>query len=552
MNNQMKRMIMNFKMTYFHLLIVLILLVNVTSSIAQTKSYGNTIVENNGDMKIYDALSFRINFKNKSEGIIGTERGLNKSYISFMPGASWSGANNSAFIDGYARTLQSNPFIFPIGDNLNYRPAKVTVSSKSNPTDAAYFGVNPSIAITSPFFGNTNTILPLGGPFNSNQKDPKISAISTKEYWDINGTTPAKISLSWDANSGLASLLKGSLTNLIIVGWDGSKWVKINSEVDITSIYGFNSTITIGSATTLAPIVPNAYAVYTLACMIPDKVSVFSSNLVSKLILQNQSFVTTLPINSNISDTNLIVTITHSSSNYGLVSNANSSSYKYTADNNFIGIDTVISSAKIYNKPSATFVYDTFINEILVRYSKADTAVDMGTSNSITIGKLFNRPQNIGYSYGFKSKYGTMSSYSNGKFKYQTNFVNKTDTLFYYFNVDYLGIMMAKDTTRYIIKLANGINSISSLLNDEYKIQNYLTPNGDGSNDNWILPKELTDKYPKINVSISNMDGKVIYQNEQYQNDWPPREGLPTGTYLYQIYLDTDTEIKGILRVNNQ
>ena len=92
------------------------LLICTLTSQAQIKSYGRTIIENTGDMRVYKDYSFRSLAMNTHKGILGTERRLNKSYISFMPGSSWSGVSDQAFVDGYVRSFQSQKFIFPIGD----------------------------------------------------------------------------------------------------------------------------------------------------------------------------------------------------------------------------------------------------------------------------------------------------------------------------------------------------------------------------------------------------------------------------------------------------
>lgn len=524
----------------------------MSSSIAQTKSYGKLIIENKGEIRLYDAIDFRVNIANNTKGIIGTERNFNRGFISFMPGSTWTNATNDAYVDGYVKSYQSGSFIFPIGDNNVYRPIKISASSKLNPTDAAYFGVNPSVAITSAFFGTTTPILPTGGPFSANQKALNISAVSTKEYWDINGTTPTKISLTWNTNSAISSLTTNILNNLVIVGWDGSKWIEIPSKVDVNSFLGPISTYNSGSITTNSDLIPSTYSVYTLASYFPNKTNVFSVNVNSKLISQNQSFATNFVFNSNINDTSLIVTFTHSTPKFGVLSNITQNGYTYTASNNYIGLDSIISKAKILNKPSGMITYDSFVNEIFVQYQKNDTNIDMSTSTSVTLGKSFLKTQNLGLKYYYKSKYGTMDLFNSGVYRYQSSKYNFIDTTYVYFEVNYLGLKTTTDTTRYIIKLANGVNSISLNSNEKYFIPNLISPNGDGTNDYWILPKELTNKSRKLNVTIYNLDGKMIYENQNYQNDWPSQNQLIEGVYLYQIYPENEEPIKGLLRINNQ
>lgn len=74
------------------------------------------------------------------------------------------------------------------------------------------------------------------------------STPSTTEYWDINGTTAANITLNW----------RGSYPgSIIMVGWSGTQWVKIPA-----TILGTTSA---GSVTSIAAISSNTYTVYTLA-----------------------------------------------------------------------------------------------------------------------------------------------------------------------------------------------------------------------------------------------------------------------------------------------
>lgn len=540
------------KFTFNNLLIVFLLLGSISSIMAQSYSYGKLIVENNGEMKLYGVTNYRINSANNTKGIIGTERSGNKGYISFMQDATWVAAANDAFVDGYVKSYQPNPFIFPIGDNNAFRPAKISMSSKSNPTEAAYYGINPSIAITSPFFGSTSIALPVGATFNTSLMENTIAKVSTKEYWDINGNTPAKISLSWDANSDISTMTKGVLNNLVMVGWDGTKWNEIPSNIDAISIFGFASSITMGSITTSTAIVPSTYSVYTLASLFPDKKSIFSVKARNNVVAQNQSLSSIFTYSPNINDTNLVVTITQSTPKFGTITNATMNGYTYTANNTHIGIDSILSIARIHNKPSGIIAYDTFVNEIIVLYQKVDTFIDMGSKTMITLGKPFIKTQNLSYRYSFKTQYGLLDQFNAGTFRYQSGKYNFIDTVYIYFEVNYMGLLIYTDTTQYIIKLANGINGVNSTIVLDFQIPNYLSPNGDGSNDYWVMPQEMTSKYSKIGVNIYNLDGKMIYNTTNYQNDWPTQNKYPEGIYLYQIELENELPIKGLMRISNQ
>ena len=55
---------------------------------------------------------------------------------------------------------------------------------------------------------------------------------------------------------------------------------------------------------------------------------------------------------------------------------------------------------------------------------------------------------------------------------------------------------------------------------DNFKIPNVITVNGDGINDQWIIPNSYSNK-PEVNVVIFNSAGKEVLNEFNYQNNWP-------------------------------
>jgi hypothetical protein len=163
-------------------------------------------------------------------------------------------------VDGYVKVKGSNRFVFPVSDNSVYRPFAATADG----TTGAYFSANPAIGVTTSHKGGNYPPLPAGAPFSTTIKDANIGKVSNREYWDINGATATRITLSWHLESGMSSFVPGSnLTKLYIVGWNGSKWVKIASALDATSIWGGACNLNTGSITTTSAIIPNTYLAYT-------------------------------------------------------------------------------------------------------------------------------------------------------------------------------------------------------------------------------------------------------------------------------------------------
>ncbi|MBO9611502.1 MAG: T9SS type A sorting domain-containing protein [Dyadobacter sp.] len=195
---------------------------------------------------------------------IFTKRDSPIGIVSFGAAVTSGVLGDGKFIDGYIKKSGSEPFIFPVGDNGALRPFSVG----SDQAVGAYYGVNPAVAITSNPAGGDYGVLPEGGPFNTSTMGDGLAAISTSEYWDINGTSPTRITLSWNSNSAVNALVTNrGLSKLTIAGWDGTKWVNLTSTVDATSLFGQPSTESSGSLTTMVDIVPNTYNVYTLAAL---------------------------------------------------------------------------------------------------------------------------------------------------------------------------------------------------------------------------------------------------------------------------------------------
>lgn len=236
-------------------------------SFAQGPNFGNIFIGPGGEMAIHNVTH---NFQAGTGGelgIVGSERNGSQGFLSFVGAANHVGTIDNAHVDGYVKTYSTTPFIFPIGNNNKYRPAAISTATMSKPASAAYFFENPNSATPEDLNGNELGILPTGGPFSTMSLGTGIMAVDTLEYWDISGTTTAKISLSWNSESDVKTLTMNNLMQLSILGWDGTKWVKIPSTIDVTSILGDASNLSSGSITTDLNVVPDIFTIYTLGSL---------------------------------------------------------------------------------------------------------------------------------------------------------------------------------------------------------------------------------------------------------------------------------------------
>ncbi|CAG5071995.1 hypothetical protein DYBT9623_03935 [Dyadobacter sp. CECT 9623] len=187
-------------------------------------------------------------------GIVVTERSSPPGVVSFSASSTLTGVSNTKHVDGYVKKYGATHFTFPVGDNGIYRP----FAAEADGTVGAYFKIDPGAAT-----------LPSGAPFSTASKETGIKNVSNKEYWDVDGTNPSKLSFTWDASSDIATLTEQSLENLALVGWSTStsKWEIITSTVDEVALLSGPSSLSKGSISTVGKIVPNQYRAYTFAAL---------------------------------------------------------------------------------------------------------------------------------------------------------------------------------------------------------------------------------------------------------------------------------------------
>ncbi|QRR00922.1 T9SS type A sorting domain-containing protein [Dyadobacter sandarakinus] len=210
------------------------------------------------------ALIISFTGKTHAQGTISTDRNAPAGMVTFGSSITSGVLGTGKFIDGYVKKQGDNAFIFPVGDNGNFRPFSAAASDISG----AYYGVDAGVAVTSNPEGGNYAVLPAGGPFKTSSLGSGLSGVSKKEYWDINGSGTTRITLTWNAASDVQNLTAGrGIAKLTIAGWNGSQWIIIPSTYDVTSVLGGNTTASAGSITTNASLTPDSYNVYTLAAV---------------------------------------------------------------------------------------------------------------------------------------------------------------------------------------------------------------------------------------------------------------------------------------------
>ncbi|WP_159478266.1 hypothetical protein [Dyadobacter sp. 3J3] len=296
------------------LAILLILMALSFEAHAQEGSQGNTTIFGGAQMTFFGNHDFLTPAGGTQPGVILTERAsASISYLNFFgDNLTSTGATDASYVDGYVRKYGAGQFIFPVGDNSNVGQ----FAASADGTSGAYFHSDATTAITSNLFTGTNyPALPSGGlpGFPRANKAATIGSIDAVEYWDINGAASTKITLTWDAGSNVNTLTSSTLSRLTIVGWDAtaSRWVKIPSTIDATSVLGGTSAAAAGSISTNASIIPDSYSIYTLAAVLPDLTPTLGISP-SQVIGNNKTLnfrVLVAEINGATTNGNIFVTI---------------------------------------------------------------------------------------------------------------------------------------------------------------------------------------------------------------------------------------------------
>jgi len=77
------------------------------------------------------------------------------------------------------------------------------------------------------------------------------------------------------------------------------------------------------------------------------------------------------------------------------------------------------------------------------------------------------------------------------------------------------------------------------------EIPNVITPNGDGYND--LFKIRNLDKYYSNTLTIANRSGQVVFEINNYQNNWDA-QNLDAGTYYYILSYKDNNQNKGIIK----
>jgi hypothetical protein len=206
-------------------------------------------LQNNGVLYVSDNNYLFVNsagFSFGSAATTSTNKSLpysasNGKYVLGQSASFSTDGTSSKFINGYAETRNTAETLLAIGSGSTYAPIKVTPSFSTG-VHATYVNAAPLTTFN-------------GGLLSG------VNAVANSEYWMIKGVNSI-ISLSWRASSGISSF---GFADVIIVGYKNNKWEAIPSEIDVTSKFGGQSSLSgAGSVTSTISVNLSDYSAFAI------------------------------------------------------------------------------------------------------------------------------------------------------------------------------------------------------------------------------------------------------------------------------------------------
>lgn len=178
-------------------------------------------------------------------GDISTPRNQEDINFNFLQNGFYNGEGNLTKVNGYAAITNKQNFTFPVGDTEFLRPLVLSSETENPFSKCAYFLESPS------------TPSSINGSFNTTELALDLAFVSGLEFWQLEGSIPSTVSLSWNARSNIG-VLTDEATKVVVAGWSkaGNRWENLGANPVIGTLEeGF---------VTSDSFVPNDYEIITL------------------------------------------------------------------------------------------------------------------------------------------------------------------------------------------------------------------------------------------------------------------------------------------------
>ena len=283
---------------------------NLTNRIESTQGirFYNLVVNSTSIFRLKQKDLFIENNLQIVNGELNTE---NDGRFVILDNATITGYDASRFINGPIQKIGDEPFLFPLGDNGNYRPLQITAPANVADAFTAYY---------------RNEAIPAS--YDINQKDYALDNIINCSYYiftrDV-GASSVQVTYPWQNECPVPNF-----KHLTIAGWNGSHWVDEGQEA--TS--GTTTSGTITNEGTLANYQVLALALRTLQpSLVNDSYNLNEDGTLSDNVMVNDGD----PMSFNLS---VSTTLVQEPVN-GIFSVGATGAFTYTPNADFFGTDSV-------------------------------------------------------------------------------------------------------------------------------------------------------------------------------------------------------------------
>lgn len=181
---------------------------NIEQIIDGSKSiqWYDVVLKNTGGLTLENELRVRNSFSFE-EGMVYTDREKPQHFLHFAYGGIPAYVTAEKHVDGFAGFTGNGRLKLPIGDGNVLQPISMEGNDLQSFFKAAFHPLDPGI----------------NGFSLASRDSIEIKNIKEWGYWEIYGNSPTKLGLYWKAEDSLSNWVE-NLEELIVVGWDGSKW----------------------------------------------------------------------------------------------------------------------------------------------------------------------------------------------------------------------------------------------------------------------------------------------------------------------------------------
>jgi len=142
------------------------------------------------------------------------------------------------------------PFVYPTGDGFHLAP----IRAEGENTFDIFVATYHSLQLDSVQYNSQ-------GIFPREEVDFDVFQVQPKEFWTLSGGQATRVTLFWDAFSEINELTQ-NINDIVVVGWDGEKWVNLGN-TDLVQVFGSGSV-------TSTTIMPDRYDAFTFGVIDSD------------------------------------------------------------------------------------------------------------------------------------------------------------------------------------------------------------------------------------------------------------------------------------------